>query len=438
MPKPISYENPTTIDKLRVIYDGLRYRYYLLREKLFSKVYYVVFKSPLEMRMPPIKRINIDLNFRVCEPENFDDLRKLAPSWKIKIFEKRAKEGLLAFIGYAGKDPVSYCWFVENSGTLEDFDYDLLPGEVYAFDAWVSPAYRGKGIAYYNFKFIYEFFKMRGFDTYMAIVEVTNKVMLKMYKKVNIEFYGILKQTHTFGKRRTYLLPPGEEENRIAEKYLKGTGIKLPERNFKFWLINNEKKLITLKSDWEKLYQLKGENNQSLSYEYYKKRWDESNIQNDLFVVACYEHRRIRSIFPFVLHKRKLSPIGFFKEICFIDSSPFQHTDFLLDGDRIKLIRAMLDLLRGPLSSKWDILNLRHLNESDDVFKDLVVASRERAYKYKEFHHYLDSSGMDSKAIPKGNDKQKLVSLLIFNDTVKAKRLQFAISHLKFKMRETD
>ncbi|MBD3234089.1 MAG: GNAT family N-acetyltransferase [candidate division Zixibacteria bacterium] len=380
--------NKSLKDKLKYLYSGFRYYWDRFLQKIYFKGYFVVFKSPLEMRVPPLRRVNIDLDFKVVGPENFDDLRGLAPPWKIRAFKKRLKKGCLATIGYSKGVPVSYCWFAEDSGKIEDFDYWLPPGEIYAFDAWVNPTFRGRGIAYYNFKFIFEFFKTRGFHTYLGIVQSWNRTMLRMYYKVKIDYYGILKHQCILGFRKSYIIPPGEEENEVERKYLSKARLPLPERDVKFRVIESEDRLDDIKPEWERLFEQNGNNDSIMSYGCFKKWQNGQKPRPDLFVIIGQQQDTIKSIFPFRIrkglrHKDNGSPKAAenARVIEFIGEDTGSR-DFLLEGDKPQLIVSMLDLLYTPLSDKWDMVDLTGIDSNSENYQSLVNVLYERRYDF--------------------------------------------------------
>ena len=342
------------------------------------------------MRVPPLKRVNIELDFKVCGPDNFNDLRDLAPPWKMRAFEKRLKKGCLAIIGYSQGVPVSCCWFAEDSGKIEDFDLYLPPGEVYAFDAWVNPTFRGRGIAYYNFKFIYEFFKMRGFHTYLGIVQSWNRTMLKMYVKVKIDFYGILRHRSFLGIRRTCIIPPGEEEDRVEKEFLASARLKLPPRDIRFKLIDSQKKFDQLKDNWESLRLLQSNRSYFLTHEWFSNWWNNCGQGHRLFIVAGLQSGELRSIFPFYIgntitvagNASRKSPLNARVIRLMGTELPYQK-DFLVHGDIPGLIVSMLDLLHKPLSGEWDMADLGYFKEESETYQGLLNVLYERGINFR-------------------------------------------------------
>ncbi|MBD3169933.1 MAG: hypothetical protein GF307_10655 [candidate division Zixibacteria bacterium] len=379
------------ISTIRYVYHIVKYYSDRIRYRLFFRGYFIVFKSPLSKPLPPLPRINIDLNFKIITEENFDEVKGSFPVWKQISFIQRLKNGCIAIICYSRGNVVSYGWFAETKNGVEDFDWEILPGEIYAFDAWVNYEVRGRGIAYYNFKFIYEFFHARGFDTYMHIVETWNRIMLRLCSKIGLEVYGILKHRSILGIRRTYLLPPGEEESRVAYKHLSSTGLDIPERTIKFKLITHAEELELIRDAWNSSVKRSSGYYRDIDFDGLLELWDADKKHRRMFFLAGIENRSLKSIFPFVFKaygklKKANGKLGNIPVnlLSFIGRDESLERDFIIDNDDpVKHLMALLDVLFGPLSREWEAIELGGFSTSNKNYEELARILKERGYYFQ-------------------------------------------------------
>jgi RimJ/RimL family protein N-acetyltransferase len=72
---------------------------------------------------------------------------QLGTRWHPEAAE-RFREGQACAVARAGADVVAYCWLTAAPVSVVEIDRMLIPGtdEVYFYDAFTSPAFRGRGL----------------------------------------------------------------------------------------------------------------------------------------------------------------------------------------------------------------------------------------------------------------------------------------------------
>ncbi|MCP4633620.1 MAG: GNAT family N-acetyltransferase [candidate division Zixibacteria bacterium] len=403
---------PFTKGRLSYYYSFFRYYLHRFKYIMFFNGYFVVFKSPLDKQMPSRKRIRIGLDFKVFGPNQFEELvnelKNIVPPWKLLAFKRRRKKGYHAIIGYSDGYPVSYCSFAEDPIKIQDFNYRLAPKEMYIFDAWVDPTYRGRGIGYYNFKFIFEFFKMRGYRSYMHIVEGWNRRMLRLCKKTRLDLYGILKHRSVLGIKRTRMLPPGKDEAKIARKMFFGTGLEFARGVINPEIITSQNGFNSIKQKWDELAVSGIESNFFLTHDWLSNWWENFGGENKLFIITGSEEHSLKSAFPFYLNITDGAPIFGGKRLNipakileFIGTGISGIGDFIISGHKPLHLATMVDFLFGPLSTEWDIVDLHQIDQSSENLHFLLSVLRERGYSF----HLTLNTAVPYLSIDKSNKK---------------------------------
>jgi CelD/BcsL family acetyltransferase involved in cellulose biosynthesis/ribosomal protein S18 acetylase RimI-like enzyme len=391
-----NYKYKSFPGRIRLVRHFIRFIAFRLRYKLLYRGYRVVFKSPLTTPMPAKKRIYIDLDFKIVSKYDYNDFAGMVPAWRLRVFKKRLKKGYKAIIGYSKGVPVSYGWFAEESYQIENFDFRLAPGEVFVFDAWVSPSFRGKGIAYYNFKLIFEFFRELGYDTCIHFVEVQNRKMLRLCRKIGLPLYGILKHRRYLGMRKTVILPRGPDESRIARRYLAGTGLELPKRDSKISVIKDAHEFLGLKADWERLERDQEIHNFYSTHVWLYTWWKHFNNGNKLLILKGTENGRTTALYPFYINiidgarttgRKNLGIPARIIEM--IGAGLSCRGEFLVADKWPENLVTMLDYLHGPLKDEWDMMDLHQFSEDSISLNYLLNGLHERGYKYQVAFHSI-------------------------------------------------
>jgi len=128
--------------------------------------------------------------------------------WKEKstLFLKRLKKGNQCYcIRHQGKI-VAHTWFDFEECKYLDCLFRLNKREVYLFDMYTIPSYRGKNIAPWVRCKCYEILRNMGRDTFYSISDRLNTPAIKFKRKLNAKFLRLYLCIELFKKHRWNLV----------------------------------------------------------------------------------------------------------------------------------------------------------------------------------------------------------------------------------------
>lgn len=165
------------------------------RLRLFE--YFVVFyfyRVPLEILEKDVKKQSNILVKIINSDEGLEHLLKVKN--KRDIFQARLDNGIFATLIYYDGAPVGYVWGQLHSPHYEErygFLVELRQDDVYDFDSYIDPAYRGLGLRKYLLNEFIRFAREEhGKRNMTAIIEKDNLNSVKIhegmgYKRVNLQ-----------------------------------------------------------------------------------------------------------------------------------------------------------------------------------------------------------------------------------------------------------
>ncbi|MGI9258047.1 MAG: GNAT family N-acetyltransferase [Gammaproteobacteria bacterium] len=106
-------------------------------------------------------------------------------SWHtVESFQSRLNEGHVCIAVKDAGRVIGFTWANPRNVHDSACDYPLESGEAYLYDAYVAPAYRGKGLAPYMRKECYRHLHQLGIESYFSISDYFNTPAVRFKKKL--------------------------------------------------------------------------------------------------------------------------------------------------------------------------------------------------------------------------------------------------------------
>jgi ribosomal protein S18 acetylase RimI-like enzyme len=106
-------------------------------------------------------------------------------SWHtVESFQSRLNEGHVCIVVKDAGRVIGFTWANPQDVHDSACNFPLESGQAYLYDAYVAPAYRGKGLAPYLRKECYRHLRQLGFKSYFSISDYFNTPAVRFKKKL--------------------------------------------------------------------------------------------------------------------------------------------------------------------------------------------------------------------------------------------------------------
>jgi len=150
-----------------------------------------------------------EVSFREATNVDWGILMELNTTLSLRDIEERANHHNTCFLAFRGPQPAAYQWVILNEtvdpvhlNQLTNMRVDLiLPAKCYyVWDAFTRPIWRRRGIHSSMTDWIARKNEREGIRTGYAVIEVTNKVSRKSYRKSGFQHLTTLVHLQVLGK----------------------------------------------------------------------------------------------------------------------------------------------------------------------------------------------------------------------------------------------
>jgi GNAT superfamily N-acetyltransferase len=103
--------------------------------------------------------------------------------------ERRLGSGQTCAVARHGTDVVGYCWMARTPVRVGEIGNTVVPapGEVYFYDAFTIPVWRGRGLFFGLLSRLLAQARSRGFDRGLIIVDTRNRASRRVIEKAGFE-----------------------------------------------------------------------------------------------------------------------------------------------------------------------------------------------------------------------------------------------------------
>jgi SAM-dependent methyltransferase/ribosomal protein S18 acetylase RimI-like enzyme len=196
----------------------------VLGEILYRRA--VLLERPLDEPILPVSsRVPVDIG--LLSETQIDDYCSFRPEADPAQVRQRLEEGQRCFVARHEGRIVHACWTTDRQVRIDylDREIQLAPDEVYAYDSFTSPGYRGQSIAAARSAWMAQHFKDAGYRRLMAIIMPENRAAFRPPEKVGyrpIALMGYVKLgpwRRDFCRLRQGAVPPGGPPSRHGSAY---------------------------------------------------------------------------------------------------------------------------------------------------------------------------------------------------------------------------
>ena len=199
----------------------------LVGAKLLTTVYrrMLCLVYPLQGRRIPVYHPQLDVDFRLLQPDELGAYATFRPHVARKKIERRLEQGHLCFTSWHGEKIVDAGWTATGSVAVPYLRRVLClePGDVYSYDAYTHPDYRGYGLYMARNSFTARTNQKEGFKRSVALVAPENYTAwviltrsgletIGEYSFIRLPLRGIYWQRAVGGKELPQLGPSASDE----------------------------------------------------------------------------------------------------------------------------------------------------------------------------------------------------------------------------------
>jgi GNAT superfamily N-acetyltransferase len=131
---------------------------------------------------------------------------------------QRFREGQACAVARAGTDVVAYCWLTGAPVAVAEIDRLLIPGpdEVYLYEAFTSPAWRGRGLFQALLLRLQHFARARGRRRALIFVLASNVPSWRAIEGAGFRMFQAVTKVEVLGLGHAWFRGPRSERARVS------------------------------------------------------------------------------------------------------------------------------------------------------------------------------------------------------------------------------
>lgn len=153
----------------------------------------IMFRLPLDRRMPEVKP-GLSVTVDMLDKNELDEYLIFRPKVDPSFIAERLSAGHHCFAARSEKRIVSAGWAAVDRAwsTLLDCEIKLSPDEVYVYDTFTKPDFRGRSVSPVIMAEIIRHFSAAGYRTMILVIEPENKSSIRAVRKVGFRPFGTM------------------------------------------------------------------------------------------------------------------------------------------------------------------------------------------------------------------------------------------------------
>lgn len=132
--------------------------------------------------------------------------------------ERRLRGGQACAVARQGTDVVAYCWMAPTPVWVEEIANAVVPapGEVYFYDAFTIPAWRGRGLFFGLLSRLLALAHNRGFRRGLIFVDTRNRASRRVIEKAGFEIVHAVSRLELCGFTRLWVRGRRASSSRVT------------------------------------------------------------------------------------------------------------------------------------------------------------------------------------------------------------------------------
>jgi ribosomal protein S18 acetylase RimI-like enzyme len=169
-----------------LLHIGPKSFFYLFAKSIYENKtvhHYKLFINSLRQvhKNPEIKS-KIYCTFDSLDNSVKEKIKKYFNIEKLRVFKERLDYTSDIVVSYINKEFISFCFFAYGREIFQFFD--LPKGEIYFYDCFTFPEYRGRGVVPSEVEYVLNIFKDRDYTFANVEIEIWNKSSIRAFEKV--------------------------------------------------------------------------------------------------------------------------------------------------------------------------------------------------------------------------------------------------------------
>jgi GNAT superfamily N-acetyltransferase len=166
--------------------------FHLLGETFYRRV--ILFERPLSAPIPSASAA-VPVDISLLKPGEVDEYVAFHPALDPAEVHHRLAHGGRCFLSRCQGSIVNACWTAEGSVGIDYLGctIDLAPDEVYVYNNYTDPAFRGRNVSLVRATYMLRYFRDLGYRRFVAVVVPENKAAFRSPDKAGYRPIGVLR-----------------------------------------------------------------------------------------------------------------------------------------------------------------------------------------------------------------------------------------------------
>ena len=171
-----------------------------LKEKIYFEKYVVIYVRSLEKPLPSYRPLK-ECEFRMMNLEDIDNTGFINEEKKEK-YRGYLRDGVEGVISVSNGEILAYHFvcFEDTEESTTGIPFHLKSAQVYQFDGFVDPDFRGKGIFFFHMGYFFKKMLERGYEETTCLVDCPNRASIRFHNKIGFEPVKKARCRRFFGK----------------------------------------------------------------------------------------------------------------------------------------------------------------------------------------------------------------------------------------------
>lgn len=187
----------------------------LSRARIYRRL--ILRERPLSQPFPEASA-RVPVCVRLLAAGEIDAYMAFRPDQSIAEVRRRLDEGQQCFVAWHDRRVIHAGWAVTGRARIEYLSTEiaLAPDEVYAYEVFTSPAFRGLGVSPAGMLAMTRYFRDRGYRCVLTVILPENRSGVRLGEKVGryrrigvIGYVGLGSWRHVFCRVERGASPPG-------------------------------------------------------------------------------------------------------------------------------------------------------------------------------------------------------------------------------------
>lgn len=164
--------------------------------KMLGKTFYrrlILIERPLDKDLPK-RALSLPVSIGLLGRAEINEYADFRPEADVNEIHRRLQTGHLCFVVRHNGKIINAGWAATNKVTIDylSMEFQLKDDEVYGYDAFAAPAYRGSRLSLFRLTHMFKYFRDLGYQRFVGTVLLENKPAIRHILRAGSRAYGII------------------------------------------------------------------------------------------------------------------------------------------------------------------------------------------------------------------------------------------------------